>query len=94
MFKGLVWCDLPRLVSRLLQRFSAGTGQARFIKGDEQEFLSLAKAAPVTFEMVVVQPGIASGKMEPKIAEVLAAANSYLVDAGVEELQVSGSIRP
>jgi len=92
--KGLIWCDMPRLVARLQQRFSAGTGQAKFIKGDENQLASFATATPVTFEMVIVQPGIANVKPAQKIAEVLAAANSYLVDAGHAELRIWGSPKP
>ncbi|WIW88083.1 DEAD/DEAH box helicase family protein [Sphingobium sp. V4] len=89
--KGLIWCDMPRLVARLQQRFSAGTGQAQFIKGDASELAGFAAANPVTFEIIVVQPGIANAKPAQKIAEVLAAANSYLVDAGHAELRIWGS---
>lgn len=92
--KCLIWCDLPRLVNRLQQRFTAGTGQAKFIKGDEAKLASFATALPVTFKVVVVQPGIANVKPTQKIAEVLAAANSYLVDAGHAELRVWGSAKP
>lgn len=92
--KGLIWCDMPRLVARLQQRFSAQTGQAKFIKGDEVQLGAFATAAPVTFEMVVVQPGIANVKPAQKIAEVLAAANSYLVDAGHAGLRIWGSAKP
>ncbi|KQN82245.1 hypothetical protein ASE90_11230 [Sphingomonas sp. Leaf67] len=92
--KGLIWCDLRRLVARLLQRFRNGTGQAKFIRGDEALLAALASVAPASFEMVVVQPGIANVKPEQKIAEVLASANSYVVGAGLAELRIWGSAKP
>ena len=92
--KGLIWCDLRRLVARLLQRSRNGTGQAKFIRGDEVLLATLANVAPASFEMVVVQPGIANAKPEQKIAEVLASANSYVVGAGLAELKIWGSAKP
>lgn len=92
--KGLIWCDLRRLVARLLQRSRNGTGQAKFIRGDEALLATLANLAPASFEMVVVQPGIANAKPEQKIAEVLASANSYVVGAGLAELRIWGSAKP
>jgi hypothetical protein len=92
--KGLIWCDLRRLVARLLQRSRNGTGQAKFIRGDEALLTTMANVAPASFEMVVVQPGIANAKPEQKTAEVLASANSYVVGAGLAELKVWGNYKP
>lgn len=52
---------------------------------------ALATRRPVKFGMVVVQPGITKGGLQPRMAEMLAAANYHLVRAGHEELEVWGS---
>ncbi|KTW01988.1 hypothetical protein SB4_04640 [Sphingomonas sanguinis] len=89
--KGYIWCDLRRLVKRLLGRFSRRTGMATFIRGNEADLKALASARPVTFQMVVVQPGLALGAIEPKIAEVLGAANSHLDASGLLPMRLLGS---
>lgn len=92
--KGLIWCDLRHLVARLLRRHAEGKGQARFVRGDAAALATFAGLAPERFEMVVVQPGIPDARPAQRIAEVLAAANSYVMDAGLAELRVMGSVRP
>ena len=89
--KGLIWCDLRMLAQRIRERFDARKGQATFIRGDEAILSSLERSMPSTFEMVIVQPGIAKARPARRIAEVLAAANAYIVDAGHSELRVIGS---
>jgi superfamily II DNA or RNA helicase len=89
--KSIIWCDLPRLVDRLLDRRARGKGVGRLIRGDEASMRALAARRPVKFGMVVVQPGITKGGLEPRLAEVLAAANYHLVRAGHDELEVWGS---
>jgi len=89
--KGLICCDLRMLALRIRERFEARKGQATFIRGDEAILSSLERSMPSTFEMVIVQPGIAKARPTRRIAEVLAAANAYIVDAGHSELRVIGS---
>jgi hypothetical protein len=60
-------------------------------RGDEATMRALAMRRPVKFGMVVVQPGITKGGLEPRMAEMLAAANYHLVRAGQEELEVWGN---
>ncbi|SHK52712.1 hypothetical protein SAMN02745194_05094, partial [Roseomonas rosea] len=89
--KGLVWCDIDRLVNRLEERKQRSRGQAQFIRGDLNLLRAMRARRPVRFSMVVVQPGITGGGLEQKIAEVLAAASGHLVRAGHNELVVWGS---
>jgi len=89
--KSIIWCDLPRLVDRLLDRLQRKKGVAKLVRGDVVTMQELAKRRPVKFGMVVVQPGITKGGLEPRLAEVLAAANYHLVRAGHAELEVWGS---
>ncbi|GJE41131.1 DEAD/DEAH box helicase [Methylobacterium soli] len=86
--KGIIWCDLERLIERLSARFARGTGMAQFIRGDEAAMRALSSARPVRFEMVIVQPGISQKDLEQKLGEVLAAADAHLVRAGHSELGV------
>lgn len=53
--------------------------------------LELATRRPVKFGMVVVQPGISKGNLEPRLAEVLAASSYYLVRSGHQQLEVWAS---
>jgi hypothetical protein len=89
--KCIIWCDLPRLVDRLLDRRQRRKGVGRLVRGDEATMRALASRRPVKFGMVVVQPGITKAGLEPRLAEVLAAANYHLVRAGHDELEVWGS---
>lgn len=89
--KGFIWCDLRRLVKQLVSRFGRKTGMAQFIRGTEAELKALVSSKPVTFQMIVVQPGIARGAIEPKLAEVLGAANSHLETSGLLPMRLLGS---
>jgi superfamily II DNA or RNA helicase len=89
--KGFIWCDLRRLIKQLTSRFGRKTGMAQFIRGTDAELKAMASAKPVTFRMVVVQPGIARGAIEPKLAEVLGAANSHLETSGLLPLRLLAS---
>jgi hypothetical protein len=89
--KSIIWCDLPRLVDRLLDRRQRGKGVGTLVRGNEATMRALATRRPVKFGMVVVQPGITKGGLEPRLAEVLSAASYHLVRAGHEELEVWGS---
>jgi hypothetical protein len=89
--KSIIWCDLPRLVGRLLDRMQRKKGVAKLIRGDEATMHAMAIRRPVKFGMVVVQPGVSKGGLEQKLAEVLAAANYHLVRAGHDALEVWAS---
>lgn len=89
--KGFIWCDLRRLIKQLINRFGRGAGMAQFVRGTEADLRGIASARPATFQMVVVQPGIARGSIEAKLAEVLGAANSHLVTSGLLPLRLLGS---
>ena len=90
--KGISWCDLPRLVDRLLGRFNRKAGMAKFVRGDAAQMQGFSTLRPVHYQMVVVQPGIAPGVMDQKLGEVLGAANTHLVNAGHLELVTMGGI--
>jgi len=92
--KGFIWCDLRRLVKQLTSRFGRKTGMAQFIRGDEAQLKALAAAKPQTFQMIVVQPGIARGAIEPKLAEVLGAATAHLETSGLLPMRLLGSPAP
>lgn len=90
--KGIIWCDLPRLVDRLLGRFARKAGMAKFIRGDAAQLRAFSTLRPVHYQMVVVQPGIARGVMDQKLGEILGAANTHLVNAGHLELATMGAM--
>lgn len=89
--KCVIFCDLPRLVSRLAGRFNRRSGMARFIKGDHAQLKALARIRPATFQMIVVQPGISRQNIKQKLSEVLGAANAHLASAGMLEMRTLGS---
>lgn len=89
--KGYIWCDVPRLVKRLLRRYKAKTGMADFVRGDEETLKAFQQARPWSFRMIVVQPGIRRGAIEQKLSEVLGAANSHSLSSGLLPLRTLGS---
>lgn len=90
--KALIFCDLPRLAARISDRFKRDVGSARFVRGDPDAMMELSSRRPVTFQMVVVQPGVTRMDLQAKIGECLSAANYHLVRAGQRELLVWGSL--
>jgi hypothetical protein len=44
--KSIIWCDLPRLVDRLLDRRARGKGIGRLVRGDEATMRALAARRP------------------------------------------------
>ena len=68
-----------------------GKGGGKLVRGTVAEMRALATQRPVKFKMIVVQPGITKANLDAKLAEVLAAANSHLVRAGHDELEVWAS---
>ncbi|MBG0793185.1 hypothetical protein IYY11_07280 [Methylocystis sp. H62] len=90
--KSIIWCDLPRLVDRLIDRMQRRKGVGKLVRGDVAAIRALASRRPVRFGVIVVQPGVTKSGLGPRLAEVLVAANSHLVRAGHDELEVSGSI--
>jgi superfamily II DNA or RNA helicase len=89
--KGYIWCDVRRLVNRLVQRSSARRGMAQFVRGDLAALQAFQQARPWSFQMIVVQPGIRQGAIEQKLAEVLGAANSHSLSAGHLPMRLLGS---
>ncbi|WP_316163437.1 DEAD/DEAH box helicase [Bradyrhizobium sp. SZCCHNRI20481] len=89
--KSMIWCDLPRLVDRSIDRMQRRKGVGKLVRGDVTMMRELATRRPVEFGMVVVQPGITKANVEPRLAEVLAAANYYLIRGGHHQLEVWGS---
>ena len=69
---------MPRLVDRLLGRRQRRKGVGKLVRGDEAIMRALATRRPVKFGMVVVHSGITKGGLEPRLAEVLSAANLSL----------------
>ena len=88
--KGYIWCDIARLVKRLSNRHKNKSGMAEFVRGDEEVLKTFARARPATFQMIVVQPGIRRGVIEPKLSEVLGAANSHSLSSGLLPLRTLG----
>jgi hypothetical protein len=83
--KSMIWCDLPRLVDRSLDRMRRGKGVSRLVRGDVELMREMATRRPV------VQPGITKANLEPRLAEVLAASSYYLVRGGHQQLEVWAS---
>ena len=66
-------------------------GVGRLVRGDVELMRELATRRPVKFGMVLVQPGITKANLEPRLAEVLAASNYYLIRGGHQQLEVWAS---
>lgn len=89
--KSMIWCDLPRLVDRSIDRMRRKKGVGQLVRGDVALMQELATRRPVKFGMVVVQPGITKANVEQRLAEVLAASDYYLVRGGHQRLEVWAS---
>lgn len=83
--------DLGRLRERLIRRVATGS---QFVLGDraglDAAFDEMA-SLPVTYKVVLVQPGISRSAISERTEHVLAAADDYLVRANAERLEVWGS---
>ena len=92
--KSVIYADPTLLLERIERRYSSGAGAARFVYGDVNDLKELVGSrgpALFDFEMVVVQPGISRATMSEAMANILAAANDYLVQGGFRSLRIMGS---
>jgi hypothetical protein len=57
-----------------------------------QDFLATHNDKPITFEIILVQPGITKSGIEEKISLVLSAANRYIMNSrGCRPMKVIGT---
>lgn len=92
--KSVRWAHKNRILTTIRRRFQSRVGGHRFIKGDLDQLsriLEEAPAARVSFEVVVVQPGIAVAGIAEAMSHILAAASDYLVRGGLAPLKVLAS---
>jgi superfamily II DNA or RNA helicase len=76
--KSLIWVKKPEeLATRLAER---SVGSSFFIRGDLSALQRLLgdRSRAVRFEVGLVQPGISSSEVQPRILEILAAADDYV----------------
>ena len=92
--KSVIYTDPLGLCDRIDGRYQRRAGGSIFVKGDIGAFRQLMQShvrAEFTFEMVVVQPGIARDRLSLRIANLLSATNDYLVRGGFSSLRVLAS---
>jgi len=90
--KSLIWMtDVTRLRRNLERRIGNGSS---FVRGDRdglRDIMARAAEQPLTYQVVVVQPGVSASKLPAKMQEVLGAADLYLTAAGWQPLRIFGS---
>ncbi|MFD2368878.1 DEAD/DEAH box helicase [Brevibacillus sp. GCM10020057] len=97
--KSVQWTQRNNILQNKLKRrkdnkLKHRTLQNRFIVGNEEILDKLFEQANLkhnSYEIIIVQPGITKGKLDNKIAEILAAANDYLIGSGCQKLRVMSS---
>jgi hypothetical protein len=91
--KSVIWTDPHLLIRRIDRRCSEGKGACKFVRGAPgrlKEIMGRPRAG-FRFKMVLVQPGFGRDNLSPKLANLLAATNDYLVRGGFMSLPVIGS---
>jgi hypothetical protein len=64
------------------------------VRGDVakvDELLGDASRSLLTFDIVIVQPGISSAALNAQVGELLAATNDYLIRGGCAPLRLQAS---
>lgn len=91
--KCAAWAQQTRLLDRIIARHQKRP--ARLIKGsleDLKSAFSVENRQRLHFRPIIVQPGLSvSGATDGPVGEVLAAANLYVVESGLERLRIYGS---
>lgn len=85
--KSVQWLKLPNLFAQILER-----KKAVFISGtreDFEEFTSHFQNQPKIdeFKIIIVQPGISKAEVNPRMLEILAAADDYVRRVGDADFQ-------
>ncbi len=91
--KSCVWVRPERLLPQLKHRARL-RGIVGYVKGDEVEatrILTLQARQQVQFVIYVVQPGIMRDDRDPPVSNLLAAANHYLLQSGVDQFSIVAS---
>lgn len=92
--KSVIYTDPVGLCDQIEGRYRRRAGEGTFVKGDTDALRHLLRShsrAEFRFEMVVVQPGFASDRLSPRIANLLGATSDYLVRGGFSSLRVWAS---
>lgn len=91
--KSIAWTR-PRIIHEQMVRRSKTTQKSQYLRGDEvvsQRLLIEPHGKSIQFEVVIVQPGFPKNGLSEKIANLVAAANDYLVRGNVKPLRLIGS---
>ncbi|MEM9113969.1 MAG: hypothetical protein AAGD10_10465 [Myxococcota bacterium] len=90
--KSIRWADKRQLYRRIEHRHRKTKTGGKFLRGDLQLAGELLEESRVAlFGVVIVQPGVGR-RASPAMLEILAATDSYLAGADVEQLRVIGSV--
>lgn len=89
--KSIKYAKKQLVLKQIRTRFQARKGQATFVKGSLElleHLLETTTPAQITFEMVVVQPGIQKKDFPEKLQNNLASSSDYLQRAGFNPLLI------
>lgn len=90
--KSFIWLDRQELFDRIHHRYNSRS--SKFVKGNLQQLEQMLEETfrlATTYKLVIVQPGIKQEPLPDKIANILAAANEYVVRANCMPLEVMAS---
>lgn len=92
--KSIVWATRRQLRDAIKRRARSRLGRSRFVRGDIAKLDGLlgdGSRSQLSFEIVIVQPGISRGALNAQVGELLAATNDYLIRGGCGPLRVQAS---
>ncbi len=88
--KSVAFANPKKLESKMGLR---GRRSGKFLRGTLEEFRTLLDGGQrVTFEVILVQPGISKTKLNDKMKEVFAAVGDYVTQGGCQRLKVLASV--
>lgn len=95
VIKSLIWLrsGLTGIRNQVIYRCTSRDG-SWFAKGDQdllEEIVSAQRNRSVSYEMILVQPGISKSKMEENVTTALGAADRFIIDHNCQPLRVWGS---
>lgn len=92
--KSLIWIDSnERLRDQIFYRNRSRRDSA-FLKGEKtvlQQIVARSKALPISYEIIVVQPGISRSNLPDKLAHILQSSNDYILKGQCGLLRVMAS---
>ena len=92
--KCTIFTRPSKLFERISNRFNGRKGESTFIKGNLELLRSLICETPpasIKFSIIAVQPGISAESITPKVSNILASVDDYLIREVHSHFEILGS---